>query len=72
MAFLLVGCSGGDGGNPDYNTEIVMTPEQKAKMEEDMKNRPAPGTAKPGVPIEPGAPQAEPEKMKMPPGKGGR
>lgn len=68
-AILLVGCSSGEGGDPNYNKDIVMTEEQRAKEKSDLENRPPPGTVDPKV----GVPRAEPgQAMKPPPGKGGK
>ena len=64
---ILGGCSQSEG-NPDYNKEIKMTDEQKAKMEADLKENPAPGTVDPKTGI-PG--QSSPGTMKVP-GKGGK
>jgi hypothetical protein len=49
--FALGGC-GSSEGSADYNKDIVITPEQKVKMEQDMKDHPAPGAVDPksGVP----------------------
>jgi len=64
----MTGCSGNaDGGDPNYSTKVDLTPEQKAKIEQDKANRPPPGTVG-GMSA---GPQAEPKSgMKPPPGKG--
>lgn len=65
VTLLSVGCSGGsDSFDPNYKTEVKMTEAEKAKMAEEAKKQPMPGTISPSG-------QQGPQGLKMPPGKGG-